>query len=1539
MDVMKTIDRKKIYVFFFLTVFCRFFVTASGFYWSQPEQISLDQGKFPVSDFNDRAAVIVWQEHKDNEKNNTYLSSLYISSSGEQNLCRFFAGPFSFAGEEPSLSSVVVDSSGTVFAVAPVDSEFIGIYRSVDGGKTYSETLIDSKNNRDAKNVVAPRIYNLGKGGYIILAARGGGDVLSIYFSISEDGINWSEFKPFPPAENLGASFLPVHLYSGGKDYIVFQSMYMAERATFQLYSAYSSDKGKTWSEPVIITDFNEPFGEKRNLSFDNFDNQRPFPGVLNGLPYIVWERTFTGGKTEIYGAPFTGEGIKKETVEKISSGYGRASNPVIADSLENPVVVWYDDRTGENSIYISQKNGVFWEESETPEYLKDCIFPCPVVVGSDLFLYYQKGSSGVTGSIMELSPDKFVDKPVLQAVNFTAGKGINSDTPGIEIIPPEDSAGISGFSWILSRSESREPPLVISNFPDERNVTGKTTEDGSWFFAVKVRDEAGNWSETARIEFVRDTTPPEKPVLELPGMDEKGFFLSNTFSLKWSRPEPDISGYSYSLEYLGSLDFAEKILDDYLSDETSYQAAFNQAVKEGRIKEPVLPSRIISTLDNYSVWNIDNGLYAFSVAAIDSAGNIGPAETKYLLFNKYIPYTTITAVDGGQDKTGILNLTLVGKGFASDGFVSSVFLDRDGELPWDYELNLSNGDYDISSDKIISGISIPDMEEGDYFVILNHSTRGIYKSSEKITVVNYGTVKFGDYIFEYNPSWQVLNQDKSLVYAGNIVFYVFIGFIVLGILFGVHGIVKTLVLNANIKNEIFYLLGSGKMAEEKKRHISNISGYKFGLRLKLTFFTGILVMGVVLLVSIPLGRNMIKTQEESLVTGLEVKTKVLLESIASGARIYLPSKNVLELGFLPEQSRAMEEALSATVTGFGAAGTEDSISYVWATNDENILDKINTPEYEAGESVMTDELSGKLEVLRKELNLAAEESVGDLSSAINDLTREGIGLVQGVQTELARKRLQDIQNVARNLEEQLNQKLNEISQSSIGSWPVYPEEKFDRDVTDYIFYKPVLYRAGESSSYVQGIVRVEISTASALETLSITIRTLVFTTAVVALLAIAIGIGGALILASVIVSPLIKLVSHVEKISATEDKEKLEGQDIIVKSRDEIGLLGNTINEMTHGLVKAAAASKDLSVGKEIQKMFLPLETDEKGTKLSTGILKEKNISFFGYYEGAKGVSGDYFDYIRLDDRYYAVIKCDIAGKGVSAALIMVEVATLFQNYFKTWNYSSEGLKIDRLVSLINDTIESRGFNGRFAAFTLIIIDSISLNAFFCNAGDNLVHIFRKKTGKMELIRLPQVSAAGVFPSDLIQMKGGFPVVKYQLEKGDVLFLYTDGIEESKRFFRDSEFEVMNVVKESNIPGGGEECIDNEELGMERVHRIIEAVFSKQKYILNKIHNPRKEELKFDFSSLDGSLEDAVMALVSVEKIFRIYKDFNSTEEDLVNVDKKVDSFLKRTFKSYDFYCGTKKEDSEHKEYLYYTGIKEDEQYDDLTILGIEIQ
>ena len=145
------------------------------------------------------------------------------------------------------------------------------------------------------------------------------------------------------------------------------------------------------------------------------------------------------------------------------------------------------------------------------------------------------------------------------------------------------------------------------------------------------------------------------------------------------------------------------------------------------------------------------------------------------------------------------------------------------------------------------------------------------------------------------------------------------------------------------------------------------------------------------------------------------------------------------------------------------------------------------------------------------------------------------------------------------------------------------------------------------------------------------------------------------------------RLVAHVEIIRDTENKADLAGKDIAVKSKDEIAVLGDTINDMTHGLVKAALASQDLTIGKEVQKMFIPLETDSRGNKLTTGRTDTKGAEFFGYYEGAKGVSGDYFDYLKLDERYFAVIKCDVAGKGVPAALIMIEVATLFLNFFKT--------------------------------------------------------------------------------------------------------------------------------------------------------------------------------------------------------------------------------------------------------------------------------
>jgi hypothetical protein len=128
-----------------------------------------------------------------------------------------------------------------------------------------------------------------------------------------------------------------------------------------------------------------------------------------------------------------------------------------------------------------------------------------------------------------------------------------------------------------------------------------------------------------------------------------------------------------------------------------------------------------------------------------------------------------------------------------------------------------------------------------------------------------------------------------------------------------------------------------------------------------------------------------------------------------------------------------------------------------------------------------------------------------------------------------------------------------------------------------------------------------------------------------------------------------------------------------------------------------------------------------------------------------------------------------------------------------------------------------------------------------------------------------------------------------------------------------------------------------NEELGPQRVEAIVNSVLNRGTFNLFKYHNPDKEDtLTFDFSSCAGTVEDAIMAMVSVEKVFRMYRDPNAGEESRVMVDRKVDAFLKDHFIQYRSYCARTKDHPDQKEYIYYTHIKEDDQYDDLTLLGM---
>ncbi|MDR1445825.1 MAG: SpoIIE family protein phosphatase [Treponema sp.] len=1534
-QLYRKLDRKRSFLMFLLFLSGGFVYSLSDFYWETPKLFSQSPGSFPVSAYSEDLSLAAWQEAEapaqEGAEGRIWVSIALKKPGEEWELRRRIGGPYTYSGTQPAILSAVMDSDSRIFIAAAASTTDTEILISDDMGESFSSYRIGS----GSESSIAPRIYARPQGGYYLFITRGFEQSLSIYFARSQDGINWTPFELFVTDTSLNLNFLPTYAALGNMDYVIFQS-FVGGASTipaFQLFMKTSVDGGETWSAARLFTDFRDPV-MNTSAEAGSFDNQRPYLINTGERLFLVWERRFGIGSPQIYGASIGDGGYIQGRPERINGNEAYCNNPMAIVYQGEPTVFWFDNRRGGNRIFLAQRSAFDWQNYDISGSSGDSSFARPIVDIDGIFIFWQVVSQG-QGRIYSIEPDHSVAAPRLSVLNFVPSRRSRGDRVQVSWNTPPDPSGIIGFSWIWTKDEHEEPPKriqVYNSANDSSTVMNLTAlEDGVWYFSVIAQDFAGNWSRPARMEYIRDTTPPPAAAIVPPEIDEDGYLLSNTFSMNWNPPPAsDVTGYTWNLEYVGSPELsAGRSPEEFEEAYSDYDEPVN------------LPARILGVETGASFLNQDDGIWRFTVSAIDEVGNIGPASTIFFRTNKYIPYTYVTYIDSDQDEQGIVYVRILGRGFSRDGYVYRIFLDRDGMPPYDREFYLNRRDYRINSDREISGLRVEDLEKGLYMLGMDHPARGRYVTAPLIAVDETGTVKFGDYSRLWQPSWIARDAGRFTLDSSLLIVVIITAFCLLGLVVSIRGIGSVIAETAVIQVEAMALLTGDFMPSEKKKRVTRIKRRGVGLRLKMASFTIVLVLLVVIMVSAPLYLQMTRTQQETLLQGLWDRSAVLLEGLASSARAYLPSGNVLELGFLPAQSAAIPEADYVTITGY-SPGTSIFDDQVWATNDDNIEAKIGTAEFQAGVSRLEDSLSGRLQGIAAELNREAQIRVGDLTANIAALNQEGISLALRTDEESLR-RLNDIQVTTRSLETRLNEALTEIGRT-IGSEPEFSTGSLPADGNRrFIFFKPIMYRQGAEDYYFRGLVRLEVDISSIIDSISEGQQGLLRVILIVALAAIAIGAIGALVLSSLIIRPISRLVSHVERIRDTEDKAQLAGVDIHIRSRDEIAVLGNTINDMTHGLVKAAMAASDLSIGKEIQKKFIPLEQDRDGNKLTSGFKDAKNVQFFGYYEGAKGVSGDYFDYQDLDGRYYAVIKCDVAGKGIPAALIMIQVATMFLGYFKQWKPTAKGMHIEEVVYQINDFIETLAFKGRFAAFTLCLFDSQTGLVRFCNAGDNIVHMFDASEGRIKTVTLPETPATGVLPNFLVESKGGYTVQTLTLDRGDILLLFTDGIEEAKRKFRDSNFKEIictqgdapnDTPHENHVVGQGDE-----EMGPDRVQEIINAVMNKGTYTLHKWHNPEGDDhdLKFDFSDCEGKVEEVIMGMVSVEKMFRCYKSPNFDDNSRVLVDKKVDEYLKKHFLQYRNYCSYTRDYPGGENYLYYTGVAEDDQYDDLTILGIK--
>ncbi len=1554
------------------------------FYWENQVRLSKGTGAYPQAVSTSGRVVALWQESVSSDDGGTSWLSLtsYIPGGPAERRDRF-AGPFTYSGDAPVLFSAAADGNGTMMVAVSSGERSISLYSSKDGGLSFSEPIVIQTDEPG----VAPRIFSKTGGGWYLFITRSqtftrrqtGAETpttyesLSIFYSRSENGTAWTPFGPFVGGEvGLDPNFLPAAASLDGTDVVVFQTLSGGDRPSYQLYSMLSKDGGTTWSEPVRVTDFLDPVYREKQAAAD-FDNQRPHLARIGSSLWLTWERRLLSGVTQVYIAKLNqGGAADPGSVERITLGQGNCSEPrlftLINGGSEEPSVSWFDNRRGNSRVYVAFRSGSLWTERELTGASKgDSTFGRAVHTNRGLYAFWQSGQ-GAGSTVTGLVPDTSVQPPQASAVDFVAGAPSIRSRANVRWNVPDDSSGILGFSYLWSRDPEAVPPLSMMALETQLRGTFDADQDGDWYFSIRAQDYAGNWSSPSRLRFVRDTTPPGIPELSLPDASDDGFLASNTFPIRWSPPpEADVAGYTWSLEYLGPLDRPplRKRTTSKVSVKTftpsdafganaastspvptvynlSPSSDYEQALWTAKPPSAPPPS-IRTSIARADFNNIDDGYWAFSVAAIDGVGNVGQAASAILRADKFIPFTLVSDVATTRDDFGALKLSIVGRGFIDDGAVITLAIDGDGREPFDRVYELSGAGYQIISDRLIRVAEVMDLEAGTYRIGLFHPTRGWYFTGPRLSVDYSGTIKFGDMGLPWKPTWIFEAPRSSLVSVMTLFMIAAIAIPALGVILSLR---QVFILTGELKMarlEAIALLEGKPMPETDKDRAAKraLRKHTGSITVKFMLTISALVIFIVLLVSVPLGVQMLDTQSRTLAEGLEQRTKVLLESAVQGGKSYLPAKNVLELSLLPNQASAIAEAQYLTITGFGASGTTDP-DIVWASNDPGLADKIDGPALVAGASVLSDSLSPHVKAMAAEIDAKAQAEVGSIAEALQQLQDEGRTLA-ALLDEASQARLTQIAGSARDLEKTLNERLASIADASVASEPVFDPTNIADQASEYLFYKPILFRQGRETIYYRGLVRLSVSTASIVEQIIAARTTLFRSVAIVAAIALAAGVLGAFGLSRLIILPIMKVVKGVEIIRDSDDMKKLGEFNIDIRSNDELSILAGTINEMTHGLVKAAKEAEFLTVGKGVQKMFIPLIENSEGQKLTTGFDDNPTHTFFGYYEGAKGVSGDYFDYKPLDGRHWAFIKCDVSGKGVPAALIMVGVATIFATGFQDWNFKRDGIHLDALTTKINEYLYTKGFKGLFAAFVMGVFDSQTGDVHLCHAGDKFVRVYKPSKGEVVTNELVSAPAAGAIDPELVAMSAAYKQITIRLDHGDSLLLYTDGFEESSRAKRGSDFKQLFVFKqikdnEGKITEHREDLV--EQLGEDRIKAITEAITSKGMYSLRKEDDPLGNETSydFDFSSLEASASDLVLGLAAVEKFFRIVPDPTATPEDKVIIDTLIDDLLQKCWKQYGKYCGLKTAHPDPKklEYQYYGKLKEDEQYDDLTMMLI---
>ncbi len=277
-------------------------------------------------------------------------------------------------------------------------------------------------------------------------------------------------------------------------------------------------------------------------------------------------------------------------------------------------------------------------------------------------------------------------------------------------------------------------------------------------------------------------------------------------------------------------------------------------------------------------------------------------------------------------------------------------------------------------------------------------------------------------------------------------------------------------------------------------------------------------------------------------------------------------------------------------------------------------------------------------------------------------------------------------------------------------------------------------------------------------------------------------------------IAPIRRVASEADRFARENSKGEPMGQ---ISRLEEIDKLSKSIEKMETDIVQyvenitAFTAEKErigaeLSLASRIQNNSIPNDFP--------AFPDRKEFDLYATMTPAKEVGGDFYNFYLMDEDHLAFVIGDVSGKGVPAALFMMVTNIVIHNRAKMGGTPGE------ILSFTNEVVCEHNQTNMFVTVWLGILEISSGRVLAANAGHEDAAICRRD-GNFELFKTKRSLPVGA-------MEG----VKYRdielcLEKGDRLFLYTDGVPEASdkddnMFTLDRMLQALNSAKQKTPRG-----------------------------------------------------------------------------------------------------------------------------------------